>query len=197
MTGSEGFFRFLRFGAPRLYKRTWLALLLLAVGAVVGGVPGCQEWLASWMVLSWFLLAGVVVVSLALALGHAATGLWAEVRVDASQIFYAVLAGAILPAMFALSPWVELVATHDRLEREAAASVRAGGARVSATHVHDLWSDGGTVYDPDGEILKPVQERSERWQHTSPVPYWLDRDCVDVRHLVGAFYRWSNGCGTW
>lgn len=197
MTGSEGFFRFLRFGAPRLYKRTWLGLLLLAVGAVVGGVPGWQERLASWMLFSWFLLAGVVVVSLALAIGHAAMGLWAEVRVDAGQIFYAVLAAAIFPAMFALSPWVELVATHDRLEREAAASVRAGGARVSATHVHDLWSDGGTVYDPAGEILKPAQERSEQWQHTTPVPYWLDRDCVEVRHLVGAFYRWSNGCGTW
>jgi len=24
--------------------------------------------------------------------------------------------------------------------------------------------------------------------------FWLDKDCMEVRHLVGPYYHWSNPC---
>ena len=69
-------------GMPRPRKRTWFALFLLAVGAILGGVPGWRMVFASWMVFSWFLLACVVTSSLLYGLGHAVARSWEAMRID-------------------------------------------------------------------------------------------------------------------
>ena len=78
----------LALGVPRPRKRTWFALFLLAVGAILGGVPGWRMVFASWLVFSWFLLACVIAASLLYALGHAVERAWAPMRVELGQACY-------------------------------------------------------------------------------------------------------------
>ena len=96
--------------------------------------------------------------------------------------------------MFELSAWVDLVASRTRLQAEAAEDARLGRARFAASHVYDGGSEGGTVYDPSGEIAKPVEQRSQEWHDSVTVRFWMDKDCVEIRHLVGPCYHWSNPC---
>lgn len=181
---------------PRPHKRTWFALLLLllSVGAVLGGVPGWRLVFASWMVLSWFLLACVIVSSLLYALGHAIVRAWAAMRIELGQAGWLLLAACVFPAMFELQSWVDLVASRTQLQQEADFAARAGSARFAVSHIHDGGSQGGTVYDPTGEIAKPVSQRSERWHERVAVRFWLDQDCLEIRHLVGPYYHWSSPC---
>jgi hypothetical protein len=185
----------LAFGIPRPDKRTWFALFLLSVGAIVGGVPGWQMVFASWMVFSWLLLAGVVLSSLVFACCHAVERAWRAMRVDLGQVVYALLAAALLPTMFALPAWVDLVASYSQLRAVADASARSGSARVAATHVAELEGRGGTAYDPSGEIAKPRDQRSQQWRDSAMATQWLNNDCVEVRHLVGPYWHWSESCG--
>jgi len=187
--------RFLELGAPRPDKRTWFALFLLSVGANVGGVPGWQMVFASWVVFSWLLLAGVVLSSLVFACCHAVERAWSAMRVDLGQVVYALLAAAVLPTMFELAAWVDLVASYSELRTAAEASARAGSARVSATHVFEMQGRGGTAYDPSGEIAKPRDQRSQQWRDSATATQWLNNDCVEVRHLIGAYWHWSESCG--
>ncbi len=195
MTGSEARPSFVVLGLPRPLKRTWFALFLLAVGTVVGGVPGFQLLLASWMVFSWFLLGCIVLASAACAIAHAAMDKWRPMRVEAGQIAYMLLAAATFPALFALPKWVDLVESHARLEAQAAAAERMGGVRLALTEVHNQWVHDGTVYDPSGEIMKPPDQRSRRWRDSEPASFWLDRPCIEGEHLVGSYYHWRDTCG--
>jgi len=180
--------------APRPRKRTWFALLLLAAGALLAGVPGWRMVFAAWMVLSWLLLACVIVSSLLYALGHAIERAWAPMRIDLGQAARLLLAACVFPAMFELQSWVDLVASRTQLQQEADFAARAGAARFAVSHIYDGGSQGGTVYDPTGEIAKPVAQRSGRWHDRVAVRFFLDQDCLEIRHLVGPYYHWSSPC---
>jgi len=182
------------FAMPRPRKRTWFALFLLAVGAILGGVPGWRMVFASWMVFSWFLLACVVTSSLLYGLGHAVARSWEAMRIDFGQVGYMLLAAIVFPLMFELPAWVDLAASWSDLRTEAAQHARAGETRFAATHIYGRGSEGGTVYDPSGEVAKPVERRSQRWYDGIAVRFWLNQDCVEFRHLVGPYYHWSNPC---
>jgi hypothetical protein len=181
-------------GVPRPRKRTWFALFLLAVGAIVGGVPGWRMVFASWMVFSWFLLACTIVSSLLYGVGHALERRWEPMRIDFAQAGYLLLAGAVFPLMFELPAWVDLVASCQRLQEEADVDARGGATRLAASHIYEAGAEGGTVFDPSGEIAKPVDQRSPQWHDGVTMRFWLDKDCLEVKHLVGPFYHWSVPC---
>lgn len=181
---------------PRPRKRTWFALLLLAAGAVLAGVPGWRIVFASWMVLSWFLLACVIVSSLLYALGHAIERAWAAMRIELGQAGWLLLAACVFPAMFDLQCWVDLVASRTQLLQEADSAARAGLARFAVSHLYEGAVQDGTVYDPTGEIAKPAAQRSQRWHVHASMSPWLGQDCLEIRHLVGPYYHWSRSCAS-
>ena len=128
-------------GMPRPRKRTWFALFLLAVGAILGGVPGWRMVFASWMVFSWFLLACVVTSSLLYGLGHAVARSWEAMRIDLGQVAYMLLAAIVFPLMFELPTWVDLAASWSQcawlmrsiLPRDSRAPARRASRRPTST----------------------------------------------------------------
>jgi hypothetical protein len=102
---------------------------------------------------------------------------------------------AMLP-MGLLSMAVEFASAQASLVARADASARAGGPAIAMTPTSDEdWPlpTRGFVYDRDGVLRTPPARRPAAWR-ADPVVAALTGECVELRHVVGPYYRWSGGC---
>jgi hypothetical protein len=183
---------------PRWRERptTFLALFVLAVGLILGSLPGWELCFAAWAAL-----AGLALFATAFGLGCcAAFEAWRRrgrhARSDLAQVGFLVVAVALFWPMHYLSRGVVLASVFSELHRAAAALPDDAGPRF-AWRETDEYDDGndGYAYDPSGQILLPRAARSPSWQRrVDGTPF--AKECWHAQHVVGAYYRWdSNGCG--
>lgn len=176
--------------------RTLAALFLALVAAILGAMPGWKLCFAAWLVLSWLMLGGVIAGAVVLAIAAVAGRDWAALRAEGRQIVcVAGLMLTMLP-MGLLSMAVEFASAHASLVARADASARAGGPAIAMTPTSDEdWPlpTRGFVYDRDGVLRTPPARRPAAWR-ADPVVAALTAECVELRHVVGPYYRWSGGC---
>ena len=171
---------------------TFIALFLLAVGVILGSVPGWGTVEFVWQVVGCLVLVLLILARIVAALVHAVRCEWPRLRGDGVQML--VLAGAIaaLTALSRLSDWVEMVHVSSTLRAQADASVRSGGLPMSLAWDGSGWPAAGTLYDRTREVDKPPLLRSPAWR--ASVIGARFEECISLRHLVGPWYRWSDAC---
>jgi len=170
-----------------------LGLFMTLVAAMLAAVPGWGLCYAAWVAFSWLVLGVAVLWAAVLLVVLLVRHDWPRLVQIGRQTVAVLLCMGVLPLMGSLSTWVELAWSHGDLVARAEVSVRGGGPRL-ATMIEDRWSPGGIAYDPGAEIEKPPAQRSAAWRN-SPDGQRLDGECVTTSHLVGAYYRWEEGCG--
>ena len=183
--------------APRrgMGSRTRGALFLTLVAAILGAMPGWKTWFAAWVVLSWLALACVILGAAAMAISAALHKDWPALRVEGRQVLNVAVLMLLMLPLGLLSLGVEFASAHASLLARADASARAGGPAIAMTPTADAdWPlNSGFVYDRDGVLSTPPARRPAAWS-ANPVVIALGGECVDVRHLVGPYYRWNGGC---
>ncbi len=182
---------------PRWRERptTLLALFVLAVGLILGSLPGWELCFAAWAAL-----AGLALFATAFGLGccaafEACRRRGQHARRDLAHAGWLVAAVALFWPMHYLSHGVALASVFSELNRAAAALPNDGGPRFAwrETDEYDDENDG-YAYDPSGQILLPRAARSPAWQHRVEGTLFA-KECWHAQHVVGAYYRWdNNGC---
>jgi hypothetical protein len=172
---------------------TLLGLFMTLVAAMLAAVPGWGLCYGVWVAFSWLVLGVVVLGAAALLVVLLVRREWPQSIDIGRQAVAVLLCMGLLPLMGPLSTWVELAWTHGDLAARAQASARSGGPRLAMQSEDGGLEPGGIFYDPDGEIAKPVAARSAAWRDSRDGKF-LDDECVGIRHLVGAYYRWQGAC---
>jgi len=169
---------------------TFIAVFVLAVGVILGSVPGFRSVEFAWQAIGCLVLVLLIVSRLFMVLLHVTRGEWPRLRRDAVQALVLGSSLVLLPCLSRLSDWVQLIQARSALSAQAEAAARSGGLPIAWDGAG--WPASGTLYDRTREIDKPWSQRSAAWRST-PVGAKLD-ECVSVRHLVGPWYRWSDAC---
>ena len=176
--------------------RTVGALFLALVAAILGAMPGWTPCFAAWLVLSWLVLGGVVAAAVAMGTAAALRGHWVAVRVEGRQICNVAVLMLLMLPMGLLSIGVEFASARAGLVARAEASARAGGPAIAMTPAPDEdWPvpASGFVYDRNGVLAQPPARLPADWR-ANPVVDAMTRPCIEMRHLVGPYYRWRGGC---
>jgi hypothetical protein len=177
---------------PRLRTRVLVVLFPLAVGAILGGLPGWQICFFAWMVLAMPTLALLAFISACLLLAELYRGRRQHAAFRGWQVALSIAAMLVLPMLGRLSEFVELAGVRTQLHAQAWAGAHDGGPHIAIVDTGDLLTfPSGYVYDDSGEIAKPCGPHSDAWLRRAAAARIGDDCSMSVRHVIGPYYRWG------
>lgn len=187
------------YSPARVHRRTRhstiMALFVMAVGLILGALPGWEMCFAAWAVLGGFILLGTAVGLFWCSVYKACSGCWPAALRDLAQIVVMVVATALFWPMHYLSRVVAAAGVFSELTDAAAALPNDGGPRFTwrETNENDYGHDG-FAYDSSDEILKQAADRSAAWRRRVDGTPFAGK-CWSAERVTGHFYRWNNdGC---
>lgn len=182
----------------RFRVSTLAAAFLLAVGLILGAVPGWELCFAAWAVLAVLTLVATALALLGFAAWQLCRKRGGLAMRELAQAGCIVLAMAAFWPMHFLSGYVILAGMASELKDEAAAMPSDGEPRFAWRAADERGGgQGGFAYDPSGQIVRPPGLRSASWEHrVAGTVFASAGECWSAEHVVGPWYRWeTHGCG--
>ena len=171
------------------------ALFLLAVGSILGAVPGWEMCFAAWAALSWLALLPTVMTLCGIAAWRFACGRGRAALRELAQAAAMLLAMAAFWPLHYLAHGVVIAGVFAELKAEAVALPNDGMPRFAWREFNESgYGHEGYAYDPSGQIVRPRESRSAAWERRVAGTLFAGK-CWSASHVVGSYYEWgNNGC---